>query len=919
MPGPLMLSTLVARVKSLAHAIRRRPNVESEMSEEFRSHIEFRTADLVRSGLAPAEARRQARLEFGSPERYKDEARAARGLRRIDDVRVSWLDFKLGFRMLARYPGLTVVGGLAMAFAIWMGTATFELMTQLMRPTLPLPAGEEIVGLRLWDAKTNRQEMRASYDFMVWRDELRSVGNLGAFRIVQRNLITGDGIGEPIEIAEISASAFRVTRVPPLLGRTLTDADEAEGAPSVVVIGHDVWQRRFNGDSSIIGRSLRLGRSLSTVVGVMPAGYAFPISQTLWAPLPPSTLAAEPRQGPSIRAFARLAPGVSRDEAQAELAALGARMAADLPDTHEHLRPEVVPYAESIVYIGRAIRMVLSSANVPVLLLLVLICGNVALLMFARAATRETEIAVRTALGASRTRIIMQLFAEALVLGAIAAAVGLSLAGKGLEWLVALVQMEVLEGRSLPFWFRGSVSPTTALYAVVLTLIAAAIAGIVPALKVTRGMGARLQQAGAGAGGMRFGGIWTAVIISQVALTVAFPGVAFLMRRTSVEVEHMDFGFRAEQYLGVRLEMDREPPPGAPADTSRTAFDARYAANYRELEERLLADGSVAAVTFADLLPGMYHPHRIIEMDDGGTAPRHPAWPHGHRVSSAAVAPNLFTVLDAPIIAGRGFHAGDLDSNVVPVIVNQSFVRNVLGDRNPIGRRLRYVEFEEDDAPMPVEERGPWHEIVGVVRDLATSSDPKDPKVAAFYHPATPANVYPAQIAVRIKGAPDPFTPRLRAIGAEVDPTLRLYDVRTLDDANLAELQGLAFWSRLFAAISAVALLLSLAGIYAVMSFTVARRTREIGIRVALGASHRRIFMAVFRRPLIQVGLGIVAGAAMVVFMVIAATGAKLTMVNSVGIAAYIIVMVCVCLLACVVPTRRALRVEPTEALRGEG
>ena len=914
-----MLSTLLARVKSLAHAIRRRRRVESEMSEEFRSHIELRAADLVRWGLTPGEALRQARLEFGSPERYKDEARAARGLRRIDDIRVSWLDFKLGFRMLARYPGLTVVGGLAMAFAIWMGTATFELMTQLMRPTLPLPAGEEIVGLRVWDAKTNRQEMRASYDFAAWRSQLRSVEDIGAFRIVQRNLITGDGIGEPVELAEISASAFRVTRVPPLLGRTLTAADEAEGAPTVVVIGHDLWQRRFNGDPNIIGRTLRLGRSLSTIVGVMPAGYAFPISQGLWAPLRHSVLSTEPRQGPAIRAFARLAPGVSRNEARAELTALGARMAADLPDTHEHLRPEVVPYAESIVYIGRAIRLVLSSANVPVLLLLVLICGNVALLMFARAATRETEIAVRTALGASRTRIIMQLFAEALVLGAIAAVIGLSLAGKGLEWLVSLVQMEVLEGRSLPFWFRGSVSPTTAVYAMVLTLIAAAIAGVVPALKVTRGTVTRLQQAGAGAGGMRFGGIWTAVIISQVALTVAFPGVSFLLRRDGVKVEQMNFGFRAEQYLGVRLEMDREPPPGAPSDTSGAAFDARYAAYVRELEERLLADGSVAAVTFADLLPGMYHPHRIIELDEGGTAPRHPGWPHGHRVSSASVAPNLFAALDAPIVAGRDFHAGDLDSNAVPVIVNQSFVRNVLGDRNPIGRRLRYVEFEEDDEPMPVEERGPWYEIVGVVRDLATSSDPLDPKIAAFYHPATPAKVYPAQLAVRIKGSPDPFTPRLRALGAEVDPTLRLYDVRTLDDANLAELQGLAFWTRLFAAISAVALLLSLAGIYAVMSFTVARRTREIGIRVALGAGNRRIFVAIFRRPLIQVGLGIVAGAAMVIAMVIAATGTDFTVARAVAIVAYITVMMLVCLTACAVPTRRALSVEPTEALRGDG
>lgn len=913
-----MLSGLSARLRSLSRSIRRRADVESEMTEEFRSHMELRAADLVRSGLSPADATRQARLEFGSTERYKDEARESRGLGRIDALRVSWLDFKLGFRMLVKYPGLTLVGGLAIAFAIWMGAATFELMTQVMRPTLPLDEGHRIVGIRTWDAKANREELRIAHDFLTWRAELTSVEDLGAFRTVQRNLITGEGVGEPIDVAEISASALRLTRVPPLLGRVFVDADEAVGAPPVVIIGHELWRRRFAGDSAIIGQSVRLGRSPTAIVGVMPAGFAFPISHDFWVPLRMVTSDYERRAGPSIRIVGRLAPGASLAEAQAELAAIGARTTADFPSTHQHLRPEVLPYANSIFQLSPFEQAALLSVNVPMLLLLVLICGNVALLMFARAATRETEMVVRTALGATRARIIMQLFAEALVLGTVAAVIGLAAAGHGLDWVLRSAEADMNEGRKLPFWLAGSLSPTTLLYAAVLTVLGAIIAGVVPALKVTRGMGKRLQRASAGGGGMQFGGIWTAVIIIQVAVTVAFPAIVYFARRDGVQIRAITVGFPAEEYLAVRLEMDRDPPPGAPGDTSRAAFLERYRSTYKELEQRLSADASVAGVTFADRLPRMYHPHRLIEMDAGGVAPLHPDWPEGHRVSSAHVDPDFFAVLGAPILAGRGFHAGDLASNAVPVIVNQSFVRRVLGDRNPIGRRIRHVLFEEGETSPPVAERGPWYEIVGVVRDMGMA-EATDPKVAGIYHPATPSGAYPAQVAIHVKGDPETFVPRLRTMATEVDPTLRLYDVERLDQVNRASLQTIAFWVQLFAGVSAVALVLSLAGIYAVMSFTVAKRTREIGIRVALGASQPRVIAAVFVRPITQVAMGIVAGASLIAGLLAAGKGKAISPEEGAIIAGYALFMMAVCMVACIVPTRRALRVQPTEALRADG
>jgi predicted permease len=912
-----MLSGIIARARSLWRGVRGYSSIDAEMSEEFRLHLELRAADLVRSGLTPAAAIRRARSEFGNPARLKEEGRESRGLHHVDALRVSWLDFKLGFRMLIKYPGLTIIGGLAIAFAIWIGAGTFEIMTQVLHPTLPLDEGSRLVGLRSWDAKANRREPRIVHDFLAWRAELKSVEDLGAFRITQRNLILGDGAGEPIEVAEVSASAFRVSRVPPLLGRTLLDADAAEGAPPVVVVGHELWQRRFAGDSAIVGTTVRLGRSPSTVVGVMPEGFEFPVSQEFWVPLRLNARDYQRREGPAIQIFGRLAPGASLGEAAAELSAIGSRTAADFPGTHEHLRPQIMPYARSVIDIPPAETAALVSMNLPMLMLLVLICGNVALLMFARAATRETELAVRSALGASRARIIMQLFAEALVLGSVAAVIGLAAAGKGLAWVMRVAELEMLNGRRLPFWFAGRLSMPTVIYALALTLLVAVIAGVVPALKVTRGMGTSLQRASAGSGGMKFGGIWTAVIICQIAITVAFPAVAFFVRRDGVQIEAMDVGFPTREYLALRVEMDREPPPGAAPDTSPQAFRARYGETFEELRERLNADPAVAGVTFANRLPLTYHPHRVIELDPGGGAPLHPDWPAGYRVSDATVDIDFPKVLDAPVLAGRNFTAGDLEANVVSVIVNESFVRLVLGGRNPLGRRLRYVYTEESETPMPVAERGPWYEIVGVVRDLGMATEP-DPKVAGIYHPSTPARSYPAQLAIHVRGPAESFVPRLRAIATATDPTLRLYDVQSMDHITDAALEGIAFWFGLLTAVSAIALVLSLAGVYAVMSFTVAKRTREIGIRVALGASHRRVITGIFMRPFGQVVAGILVGSLLLVLMTGLGTSTFLTPKQALIIGAYSLGMMVVCLLACVVPTRRALRIEPTEALRAD-
>lgn len=909
---------LIARARSLWRGVRRRTDVETEMNEEFRLHLELRAADLVRAGLSPADAARTAKLEFGATEQYKDQGREARGLRRVDQIKFSWLDFKLGFRMLVRYPWLTLVGGFAMAFAIWAGAGAFEFVRQVVNPTLPLDDGGRIVALRNWDAGASTVQPRVLHDFVTWRDELQSIVDLGAARTVERNLITREGLGEPVEVAEMTASGFRLTRVPPLLGRTLASADDVPGAPDVLVIGYDAWQRRFAGDPNVVGRSVQLNGVASTVVGVMPQGFAFPVSHQLWVPLRLSVLDYERGEGPALQVFGRLAPNATLDEANAEVTTLGQRAATQYPKTHQHLRPQVMRYARSVVNISPLESAAIRSVDVFLALLLMLICGNVALLLFARAATRENEIIVRTALGASRARIITQLFAEALVLSGIAAIIGLAAASFGLDrWLRA---MEGITQRQLPFWFDHTLAPSTLVYSGLLALLGAVIAGVIPAVKITRGVSGQLRQATAGGGGgVRFGGIWTAIIVMQVAVTVTFPAVAFYVRRDAVQVRSIEAGIHAHEYLAARLVVDQYES-ATPNDSSVGAFTARFAAIITEVERKLRSDPNVVGVTLADWLPLMSHDWQQIEVDEGAIAPHDSAL--GHRVSVASLDVDYFDVLGAPLIAGRRFYTSDVGTRVA--IVNAAFVDSLLQGRNAIGRRVRrlppatytmslFIGNRSENANAQPE---PWFEIIGVAKDLGMKSGYGR---AGIYYPVARGAATPTHIAVHVRGDPRSFIPKLRQAALATDPSLRVYNAMPLNEATSADLEFLAFWFRLTMLVSAVALLLSLTGIYAVMSFTVSRRTREIGLRVALGADPRRIVSTIFRRPLAQVALGIALGGVLVTAFSFGVMRGALWPTGAAFIVAYAVLMMGVCALACIVPTRRALRIEPTDALRAEG
>ena len=816
------------------------------------------------------------------------------------------LDLKLGGRMLVKYPGLTLVGGLAMAFAIWAGTIAFVMVGQFLYPTLPLPQGERVVQIHSWDAAANEVEERKLADFLVWRGGVRTVADLGAYRDVSLNLIVGRDAGAPVNAAEITASAFRIAPEPPLLGRTLVPADERPGAPPVVVIGHDVWRKRFAGDPGVVGRTVQLGEAYATVVGVMPEGFGFPVAHEMWTPLRPDALAPAPREGPAVTVFGRLAPGATLESAQAELAAFGRRAAAVMPETHRHLQPHVKPYTSFFPQSGNDLVAMLG-INFVAVTLVVLIFSNVALLLFARAASREGELVVRSALGASRRRLVAQLFAEALVLGAVAAVVGLATAHFALRsWGVEFLELNL---GPLPFWFDVGLSPLVFLYAGGLTLLGAIIVGVVPARKITHGLGARLKQGTAGGGGVRFGGVWTAVIVTQVAFTVAFPVTLFFQQQESRRIRSHDVGFAAENYLTMQLDTDA-------ADSA--AHSARMAPALERLRQRVAAEPGVRGVAFADRLPLNSYSQRRIEVDA-------PTGAAQEIVTVASIDPSYFSVLEAPVLAGRAFTPADFAPGTRVVIVDQGFVDLFLRGRSPVGTQLRFTQRNKEGA----DSAGPWYEIVGVAKELGMGHVLQKERVAGVYLPVLPGSAGPVNMIVHAADDPLSLSPRIREIAAGVDPALRISQVQRLDQVTDPILWVIGMWLRITSGLTAVAILLSLAGIYAVLSFTVSRRTREIGVRVALGASRSRVIAAIFRRPLMQVGSGVVVGFFLVTLAALVIPGHKpdtalqlhpgaLSLGEYALLAAYAMLMVAVCMLACVVPTRRALRVQPSEALRVE-
>ena len=833
---------------------------------------------------------------------------------------LSWIDWKLAARMLVRYPGLTLVGVLGMAVGIAIAAAAFSVIYLIVNPSLPFEESDRIVAIQNWDTATTNAEPRAMSDFARWLEQLSSVQEIGAFRSVGRNLIVPGLKPQPIALAEISAAGFDVARVAPALGRHLLRDDERIDAPPVVVIGHDVWQRSFFGDAQIVGRTIQLGDTAHTIVGVMPEGFAFPIRHSYWIPLKLDPGQFAPRSGPEITVFGRLAPGATLESARAEVETLTQQAARSSPQTHAHLRAQVLPYTYVFSDMDDPDNvLVLSLIQTLVILMLVIVAVNVSILVYARTATRQGEIAIRTALGASRRRVVMQLFTEAFVLAGVAAgaAIGLLAFGMG-ELERAILQF----AGGLPFWIRFGVSTEAIIFVVALTMLAAAIIGVVPALKATgRRVQSGLQGLSAGSGArMQMGRTWTLLIVAQVAVAVGLLPATIYHTWNSLRFRMGDPGFAAHEFLSTRVLLD--VPAGDPPPAEDRAFRAQYGAKQAELERRLESDPSVAQVTFFMAQPGG-ELAAVFEVE-GLEAPPEPVdynIVEGTKVGRFArfnrIGVDFLETFQVGLLTGRGLKPEDIAPGAHKILVNRALVEQVFGTDNALGRRIRYVGRSREANPMDIV-LGRWYEIVGVVDNFPPNVGDAE-TTARIYHPAAPGDVYPATLAVRVRGTtPMAFADRLRTISAAVDPNLQIRGLSSVE-ATMKQEQGIMrLIAATLAAVTLSVIVLSAAGIYSLMAFTVARRRKEIGIRAALGADASQILRGIFARSFAQLGVGAMFGMIAAVAVERLSGGEMLQGNGALVLPVVATGMTVIGLLAALGPARRGLQIQPTEALREE-
>jgi len=856
------------------------------------------TIDMARSGLS--ERWRPTTPVFTGP------ARGARG-------RISMMDVTLGLRMLRKHPASAAIAVFALAVGIPVGLAPAHVADAIEAP-LPVDEGDRVVLLRYWSTGTARPHPMTSFDYGRLRDGLRSFESIGAARSVAVAVEHGAAV-VPVSGAEVSASTFDVLRVAPLVGRTLVASDESAGAPPVAVIGENLWQAVFGGGLDAIGKTVQISGRPHTIVGVMPAAFRFPSRHSLWIPLAGRAVAT-PTDGDRLTVFGRLADAVSVQAAQQEFAAVADRLFAEHPDVYQHVGAEVTPFALSVFAFRQGGLRSLPEYYIVQLLTFVLLgvaCTNVGLLVYARSAMRAVEFAIRSALGASRARIVLQVFTESLVLAAAAAGAGLLVINFLTGYALALMfGSDVL---TWPYWVNLGVTWRTVLRAVGLAAVSAAVAGAIPALRVTgRSVQQNLQRSRAGRTGTRFGGFSGALIVVDVAVAVVVIGLAagLTPKLRQVSSSPDSVGIRADEFLAVAVRL---PGASSSARNLRGGDDdprAAAAALQRVLVESLEAEPGVRAVTVASALPRMDHEIRLIELEEDVPVEGRRA----DRVRTAMVDVSYFGALGQPILTGRGFNASDVGDDRTAVIVNTTFVERALGGRNPIGRRVRY-------RPWGDGEPGPWYEIVGVVGPLGMhvldgNSD------QGIYHPAAPGELLPAWLAIHVGPDAAAFAPRLREIASQVAPAAVVGNPVVLDtmfEGDWYLMLGVVWGGTLL-----VGLLLALAasGLYAIMSFTVAQRTREIGVRIALGAEPLGIVRVVARRAAIQIALGVALGmpvAGRILYGLHRQAGIEH---SSFAVAAWTLlpglgVLAATALVACTAPTLRALQITPTEALRSGG
>jgi putative ABC transport system permease protein len=708
-----------------------------------------------------------------------------------------------------------------------------------------------------------------------------------------RMILTGEGEPERLLVAEVSASLFNVLRVRPVLGRLFNADENTPGRTNVVILAHGVWEQRFGSDSSIVGRRIMLDGVPREVVGVMPRGFSYPANRQAWLPIDyDEGFVAKQRGAWFLDVVARLKPGVTPEQSAAEVETLGRNLARQYPDANAEIGMTTYPLLEAMVGdIRRAVLILLGAVG----FVLLIACTNVANLLLARAAARESEMAVRTALGAGRGRLVRQLLTESVVLSLLGAGFGLLLAVWGVELLTTL------EPEGVPRLENVRVDASVIAFTVVTALVTGVLFGLVPAFTATRGLSSSLKESGRGAVTSRSGArVRGALVIAELALAVTLLAGAGLLMRSFIKLQSVDPGFKPAQALTFELTL---PDARYKEDPQRVAFFDNLLPRLRNLP------GAQSASAVMGLpLSGLDF---IISFEVGGRPPlpasQHPA------MQVRVATPDYFDAVGIPLKRGRGFTADDRENTPRVVLITEAAARQFFPGEDPLGKTIKLGWGRGPGKPRA------GGEVVGVVGDVKDAGlNEDDPP--QIYLPLRQWPVSFMAVVVKTAVAPASITDAVRAQVAAVDPNLPVSNVSTLEAIVAKSISQQRFYMTLLTIFAAVALVLAAIGIFGVLSYAVSQRTREIGIRMALGAQERSVISLIVRQAMLLVTGGVAAGT--VAALLLSETMAKMlfnvTARDPVTFVSVAGVLAAVALLASYLPARRATRVDPIVALRAE-
>jgi predicted permease len=898
---------LWASVRIFVLTVSRRSDVERDMDEELRAHIQNRAEDLERSGLPRPEAERRARVEFGGNERFKEECREAMGTHFFDAL---LQDLKVGVRMLRRVPGFTAVAVLTLALGIAVNATMFSMVSAFLMRRPPGHDPERVAVVTSINAAPVFQADVTPVsvpNYLAWRAANHVFGDLAAneergvnLSSQQQSGSAGDSAGaaqpERLRAAAVTPNYFSVLGAAPQIGRTFVTGEDQPGHEHVVIVSHDLWERRFGSDPSIVERSIRLNRENYDVIGVMPESFRMlGFVPQLWTPLVLSAAdqSAAARRDRSLFLFARIKDGVTLEQVRAEMGTLVRRTDETFPDTEKGWGVAVRTLPDFLIH-SFGIRDAIVVLMTAVGFVLMISCANVAGLLLARATARRKELSIRVALGAGRLRIVRQLLTEGLVIAILGGGLGVLLSYWGIGFLRA----------NLSFNEAISAVPITldwnvVLFALVVSLVSALLCGVAPSLNASRAdINVSLKnESRAASGGRSRSLIRKLLVTAEVALALfLLIGVGLLIRGI-YQIEHQDLGFRSDHLLTASLMLD---------DARYSGADKKRVFVQNVLDRLRQASGAEAVAVTSDLPATGPDSVTLIVKD-------HPELPTEQRLSALdfVITPDYFRAAGIPVKRGRTFT--ELDNFAAPavVLVNQEFVHRYFQDRDPLGRQIQ----------LDVGEAAPhWSEIVGVVSNVKTNSQETrdDPEV---YEPFLQRPVSSLALMLRTTSDPDGLASALRSAVAQADPDLPLFRLMSMPALIEGQKGGTPFFERALSCFAILALILAAIGIYGLVAYSVGQRIQEIGIRMAMGARSSNVLGMVLWDGLKVSALG--AGIGLVLALPLPrlfnAMFSGILHVHEPGL--YVIVpaaILSVAMLAAYVPARRAMRVDPLVALRYE-